>query len=31
VVAAIYDHAQRVRSYELLADVAGDRDAARAG
>jgi alkanesulfonate monooxygenase SsuD/methylene tetrahydromethanopterin reductase-like flavin-dependent oxidoreductase (luciferase family) len=31
VVAAIYDHAQRVRSYELLAEVAGDRDAARAG
>jgi alkanesulfonate monooxygenase SsuD/methylene tetrahydromethanopterin reductase-like flavin-dependent oxidoreductase (luciferase family) len=31
VVAAIYDHEQRVRSYELLAEVAGDRDAAHAG
>jgi luciferase family oxidoreductase group 1 len=31
VVNAIYDHGQRVRSYELLAEVAGVRDAARAG
>jgi luciferase family oxidoreductase group 1 len=31
VVAAIYDHALRVRSYELLAEAVGDRDAARAG
>jgi alkanesulfonate monooxygenase SsuD/methylene tetrahydromethanopterin reductase-like flavin-dependent oxidoreductase (luciferase family) len=30
-VAAIYDHGQRVRSYELLSELAGDRDAARAG
>jgi luciferase family oxidoreductase group 1 len=27
VVAAVYDHAERVRSYELLAEIAGDRDA----
>jgi luciferase family oxidoreductase group 1 len=31
VVAAIYDHAERLRSYELLAELAGDRDAPRAG
>ena len=30
VVAAIYDHALRVRSYELLAEVAAERDAAPA-
>jgi luciferase family oxidoreductase group 1 len=26
VVSAIYDHARRVRSYELLSELAGDRD-----
>jgi luciferase family oxidoreductase group 1 len=30
VVAAIHDHATRVRSYELLAEVVADREAARA-
>jgi hypothetical protein len=30
VVSAIYDPAARVRSYEILADVAGDAAAERA-
>jgi luciferase family oxidoreductase group 1 len=30
IVSAIYDHAARVRSYEILADVAGDAGAERA-